>query len=491
MNHSPASRPLKNATRAFSTSASSPAAAGSSLADRRPRADGLSPPSRRRSRLVESQPPASLTRPAGAKTLVAMITAVFAMPVRAAETQGAAAAAPIAVTAEDLHRETTQPAQIEPYERTKIVAKASGYASDVRVDIGDRVREGDVLTTLWIPEMEQQRMQRIASVEDAQAAVEQARAHVASADASIGAAEASLVETSASLAMHEANTALRQSEYDRVVSLVEQRAVTETLLDEKTHALRSAEAAVAAAQAAVRTAEADVEVARAAKAQAEADANRAEAQLNIARANLRHTEILMEYAQVKAPYDGLITERQVDTGDFVRSAGTAPDMQLYTIVRDDRLRVVFDIPESQASQVKIGQPVELVVDGLKGRRFEGTVSRTSGVLDPRTRTLRAEVDIDSTGTSLRPGMYGMATLTLADSRQALLIPVEAVAHESGQPFVHLRQGDRWVRRPVELGFVGRHSVEVLSGLRQGDFISPSGPATPPGRRRPASVASAR
>lgn len=377
----------------------------------------------------------------------------------------------VAATTQDLHRETTQPAQVEPFERTEVLAKASGYANEVHADIGDRVRKGELLASLWVPEMEQQRLQRAASVEDAEAAVEQARARVASAVASVGAAEASLAETRAGLAMHEANLALRRSEYNRVASLVQQRAVTETLLDEKTHALHSAESALAAAKAGVLSAEADVDVAKAAKTQAEADANRATAQLNVAQANLRHIEILIEYSQIKAPYDGLITQRHVDTGDFVRSAGTSASNPLYTIVRDDRLRVTFDIPESQASQVQVGQAVTLVVDGLQGRQFDGVVSRTSGVLDPRTRTLRAEMDLVREGTSLRPGMYGMATLTLADSRQAILIPADAVRYSQGRPYVFRRQENGWSRGAIELGFVDRHVAEVVAGLRPNDYVA--------------------
>lgn len=330
----------------------------------------------------------------------------------AAGPQHAGGTLPEGAGAGDVRRETTQPAHVEPFERTNILAKASGFASDVRVDIGDRVAKGDVLATLWIPEMEQERQHKLAIIADAEAAIEQALARVAATAASIAAAKAAQAEAQAGLAMHEATLALATSEHDRIRSLVSQRAVTETLLDEKRHKMQSAAAALSAAKAKVQKAAAAVEVAIAVKGRDEADANRARAQRDVAREDLQHTETVMEYARITAPYDGLITHRHVDTGDFVRSAGTSETAPLYTIVRDDRLRVVFDIPESQATLVAVGQGVVLVIDGLKGQQFEGTVSRTSGVLDPKTRTLRAEMDLVGTGSPLRPGMYGMATITL-------------------------------------------------------------------------------
>jgi HlyD family secretion protein len=201
--------------------------------------------------------------------------------------------------------------------------------------------------------------------------------------------------------------------------LVANRSMNQAVLDEKLSALESAESALAVAQATVQSTEADVRVQQALELQARADLARAEAQLKVAEADLAHLQILIGYSQIIAPFDGLVIERSIDTGDFVSSAASnSPIEPLFVVDRDEKLRIVFDVPESQSSLVHIGQRASLEVDALKGRTFEGAVARTAGVLNPKTRTLRAEVELATTA-ALRPGMYGMVTIELANEAQAL------------------------------------------------------------------------
>lgn len=373
-------------------------------------------------------------------------------------------------TVDGLRRTTTQPAHIEPFERTDIHAKSSGYLSEVLVDIGDRVQKGQVIAKLWIPEMVQERAQKASLVDDARAAVEQAQAKIASASAAVGAAEANLAVARANIGADEADVAYRRAEHDRIAKLVETRAMNAAIMDEKRHWLRSAESAFEAANASEQSAAAGVTVSQAGKRQAEADLARSEAQLRVAEANLKHTEIMIDYAQIVAPYDGLITRRWVDSGDFVRSAHDVMTDPLFTIDRDDRLRVVFDIPESQSSQIRVDQPTSLVVDALKGRTFEGRVTRTAGVLDPKTRTLRAEVELESAETGLRPGMYGMITVVLADRPQAVLIPSESLRYEAGRPFVLCAANGVVERRAVTIGYSDSSTSEILSGIGPNDLV---------------------
>ncbi len=371
---------------------------------------------------------------------------------------------------ENLHRTTTQPAHVEPYERTDIFAKAAGYISQVNVDIGDRVKKGQVLAQLWIPEMDQERLQKVSLVDDARAAVEQAKASIAAAAAAVGAPGAKLDVARAAIATHEAEVAFRSAEHKRIEDLVAKRSMNEAILDEKVHKLRSAESALAGARANIQSAEANVKVAQTHQLQAEANLARAKAQLKIAEANLKQTDVLMEYARIVAPYDGLITRRLVDSGDFVQSAVSSMTDPLFTVDRDERLRIVFDVPESQSSQVHIDQPASLVVDALKGRAFEGRVTRTTGVLDPRTRTLRGEVEMNGGSTGLRPGMYGMITVVLADHPQAVLVPAQSLRFDDGKPYVYSAGNGIINKRTVSVGFVDSDRAEILDGIGPSDLV---------------------
>ena len=296
----------------------------------------------------------------------------------------------------------SQPAQVQPYEQAEILAKAAGFVSRVYVDIGDRVEKDQVLAELWIPEMEQERLVAVATVEEAAAAVLQMEAAVA-------AANAKLHEAQAGVARYQADVDLRRSEHDRITRLVSQQALNEGLLDEKRSQLKSAESALAAADAAVSSAEANIQV-------ESANLSYAQARRKLAEANLKKTEVVMSYAQIRAPFAGIVTHRNVDTGDFVASAASNRTEPLFTVYSVDRLRIVVDIPESQAPLIQLGQRATLKVDALKDKPFQGVVKRTAGVLDPRTRTLRVEAELDSPTGELRPGMFGSLTIELAPLR---------------------------------------------------------------------------
>ena len=310
----------------------------------------------------------------------------------------------------------TQPAQVQPYEQTEILAKASGFVSRVHVDIGDKVEKDQLLAELWIPEMDEERLIRVASVDEAAAAVLQMKAAIVAAESLVEAVSAKLGEAQASVAQYESDVDFRRGESNRIARLVSEKALNQGLLDEKLNQLRSAESALAAAKAAVASAEANVQVEKARVQLAQANFAHAEAQRKLAEADLKKTEVLMSYAQLRAPFAGLITHRSVDTGAFVASAVGNHSQPLFTLYRVDRLRIVVDIPESQAPLIRLGQRATLVVDALKATSFRGAVKRTTGVLDARTRTLRVEAELDSPADELRPGMFGSLTIELTPSQ---------------------------------------------------------------------------
>lgn len=308
-------------------------------------------------------------------------------------------------------RTTKQPARVEPYEHTTIYAKASGFVSKVNVDLGSRVVRGDVLAELWIPEMQQDRAQKQALVEEAQAAVGQAEAAITASEALVAAAAAKIREAKSVVLQYQADVQLHQSEYDRFTELVRSKTLEKKLEEERLYQLQSAQSALAAAEAGVASAEANERVEQARLKQARANHVLAQSRLKVAQAELKQIEILLDYAVIRAPYDGIVMERHVHTGDFAQSAASGKSAPLFSVMRADPLRIVVDVPEADAGWMRTGLLATLSVDGISGQPFPCVVQRMAEMLDPSTRTLRIELEVRGDSDGLRPGMYGAATIS--------------------------------------------------------------------------------
>ena len=199
----------------------------------------------------------------------------------------------------------------------------------------------------------------------------------------------------------------QQAEYTRVEQLVASRSVTQSLFDGATAQLRAAEAAQAAAAAVVESARAGVLQAEAKVRKSQADVVAAQARRDVAHANLARAATMLAYTEIKAPYDGVITTRNVDTGHYVQpaAAGSTP---LLVIAGTERVRIFIDIPEVEAGWVDSGEQGDAVtirVPALAGREFTCPVTRTSWALDDKNRSLRTELDCRNPDGELRPGMY--------------------------------------------------------------------------------------
>ncbi len=140
--------------------------------------------------------------------------------------------------------------------------------------------------------------------------------------------------------------------------------------------------------------------------------------------------------------------RRATTRHLPISACSARVSSLFTLVRVDPLRVITDIPESESSSVRIGQPVTLSVDALTGQQFAGRIERIAGVLEPKSRTLRVEIELTDATDALRPGMYGAAAITLADYPQALQLPAQALGRDGAGYFVMCMEDGFARKRPV-------------------------------------------
>jgi HlyD family secretion protein len=375
---------------------------------------------------------------------------------------------------EHLQRITTQTAHVEPYETADLFARVAGYLQKVHVDIGDRVKKDQVLAELWVPEMEQERVQKEALTERSQAEVGQAEAALKAAEAMVAAAKAKTEEVSSLVAKHEAVVTYHQGEYARYLQLFKDRALQKDVVDREFNQLRTAEASLTAAKAGVGTSEAGMMVEQAKLLQAQADVASAQARLKVAQADLEYAVIFLRYGKITAPYDGVITRRLVHPGAFIQSGATGKADPLLTIARVDRMRVVTEIPEADSAWVKVGQPATLKVDAARGQPLPGKVARLADALDRKSRTMQAEVELDMPTHLLRSGMYGSVTITIANYPDALLLPATALLAGGGKPAVMIVREGQAHRQEVELGYNDGVRVQVTGGLKGAEQVITEG-----------------
>jgi multidrug resistance efflux pump len=253
----------------------------------------------------------------------------------------------------DLTLRTTQPASIDAYETTPLSPKVAGYVGEVLVDIGDRVTAGQVLLRLTAPEMLDERGQKQALHQQAKAEIGQAQSKLTAAQAGVASAQARVAQAEAVVAQSAASLEQYRTEHSRISELAAARSVTQQLADESLSKLRAAEAGQQAAQAGVELARAELLESESGVPQAQADIDAAAAREQVAAADLAYVETMLGYLELKAPYDGVVSQRNVDTGHFVRasSESAAP---LLVVARTDTLRVFVDVPEAEAAFVTSG-----------------------------------------------------------------------------------------------------------------------------------------
>jgi len=368
-----------------------------------------------------------------------------------------------------LRRATTQPATVHAYYQAEVFAKVAGYLRELNVDIGDVVSEGDVLAVIDVPELAKQHARQQATIERLQADQQRAQAAAELAMAEVEASLAAREQVEAEIAKAAAQLKAYQAEYARVEELVSGKAVADRLLDEAREHLESAQAAKRAAEAALRAADSNVTVARAGLSGANADIEVARARIREAQREQEETAVRIDYATLRAPFDGIVTERNVDPGDLVRNiqdSSTALKKPLFTIAGLDRVRVRVSVPEHDAEWLSAGDPAIVRLRGLPGLPLKGAVSRAARSLDEDTRSMTVEIDLPNTDGSLLPGMFGEATITLEETAGSLSLPAPAVRHdEGGRSYVYVvGAGDAVEVVEVTTGLDDGKQVEISSGL---------------------------
>jgi RND family efflux transporter MFP subunit len=334
-------------------------------------------------------------------------------------------------------QEIVLPGNLQAFTYAPIYARTSGYLKKWYADIGTPVKAGQVLAEIDAPELDQQMRQATANLQQAQAALEQALANRQQSQAN----EEYARVTAGRWKQLAAQGVVSSQDNDQKQSLYQAQVANSQALDK----------AIAAARSNVSAQE----------------------------ANIGLLEQLQEYRIVKAPFDGVITARNTDIGALINAGNGGPAQDLFHIAAAGTLRVFVNVPEVSSRSAVPGVPAELVLAEFPGRRFRGKLIRTADSMDPATRTLLTEIDVDNTSGELRPGSYAEVHMALAGGR-ALIVPVSSVLFRSeGLRVGVVRAGNAGSSTvelvPVTLGKDFGNEVEVTSGITERDLVVESPP----------------
>jgi RND family efflux transporter MFP subunit len=314
-------------------------------------------------------------------------------------------------------------ATLEAFEDTDLFAKVSGYLSDVRVDIGDHVKAGQVLAVIDVPELKQELAEAQAQLESRKSSLEAARRQLDHNKADV-ALQAGLAKDREQLGQG------RQFISDRTLDQVH----------------------------------ANADIAKADLGVAEANRDLAANQVDLAAATVEKTKTLLTYTQIVAPFDGVVARRQVNRGDLVQAATSTRTTPLFKVQRIDTIRVFSDVPENEVLHVRVGDRATVKVFGLNGDPIVGTVTRFAYRLDPETRNMRTEIDLPNTDERLYPGLYAQVSLELDRRHDVLAVPVTAIGSDPQGTFVFTVKDDRIERKAVKVGVRDNGQAEIIEGL---------------------------
>ena len=335
---------------------------------------------------------------------------------------------------QDGQNEISLPASMQAIQEAPIYARVDGYLKIRGVDIGDHLKAGTVMAEIEAPEIDQQLAQVQASLAHAVAALAQAKA----------------TEKQAETRMQLAKVTV-----DRWKQLVVKGVVSKQDGDDKQGAYDAAVADYDAAAANVTASVADIAAQK---------------------ANVARMEQMRSFEKVVAPFDGVVTARNVDPGTLI-SAGSASDKrELFRMAKEGELRIFVNVPQSYAAAIHEGETAVIRVNEFQGRQFPGKIIRTSDSLDPSSRTLLTEIHIPNPTHILRPGMFASVKFTLDRTAKTILAPASVMLFNTGGPQVAVVQPDQTLHfQKVTPGRDYGATIELLAGVNPGDraVVNPS------------------
>jgi RND family efflux transporter MFP subunit len=376
-----------------------------------------------------------------------------------------------------IKRTTTQPGSIQAFEAVSLYAKVSGYLQNQQVDIGDLVRQGETLAEVEAPELRSAANKAKADVQKSHTMVEQAKATLVARQSDLKASRARRDHAEFAVKALQATVTLRKKQYDRIDALAKLNAIQFELVDEQAQKLESAKADELAGEKAVVAADAEVGAADAAVAEAKAALSNAEASVAVSEALLNEALAYVEFMSIKAPFNGVITNRNYFNDDFVRSAvagGNVPEISkpVLRVARRDKMRVVVELPDRDVLDAQAGNAATVTVDTLPHHKFPGTVSRTSRSEKYGSRTMRTEVDLLNPDGVLEDGMYGDVTIYLQSSDQGVTIPSSCLfgKEEDGKRSVYVVVDGQARLRKVTIGIDTGVEAQITDGLSAHDEV---------------------
>jgi HlyD family secretion protein len=381
---------------------------------------------------------------------------------------------------------TTQPGSVHAFDSAQLVAEVTGYLKKQKVDIGDRVKKGEVLAVIDVPDLEANLKRQSADVDRAQGKIKQMQARVKAAEADKKETEAEVMLAQATVKATDAYFHWRTIQYRRFVELLAEKSIDARLVDEEEDRREAALQAKNEALASVARAEAKVVAMTAKIESANADLIEARAELEVSKAQEKAAQVQVDFATIKSPYDGAISFRSKHEGDFVRSAGGGSTEPLLVVQRTDKFRVVVLVPDKDVPFVDVGDPAIVEIDNLPGQRFttqlvpgkQGpqpiTVARLAESEDPQTRLMRVEVDMyqrPPTEKQIKPGMFGNVTIIL-DQTNLLTVPSTAVFNKSanGKAEVLVVKDGRIQHRVVQFAGSNGSRTAIRAGLTADDLV---------------------
>lgn len=310
-------------------------------------------------------------------------------------------------------RASVLPGSTEAFEAANIYSRTSGYIAKRYVDIGDRVKAGDLLAEITAPELDHQ----------------------------IAQAEATLAQNQAALRQAQANMEIANVTWGRDNKLLDQGWITRQQGDQERLTLQAQQAAVAVAQANIAAQHAQLMVLNQRKA----------------------------YQRVVAPFDGIVTQRNIDNGSLV-SADATGGTSMFTLMHSDVMRIQLYVPQDQAFGLQPGVEGTVRVPEMPGVTFRGTVTRVASALQPGTRTLLTEIDVANPEGILTPGTYCEVELQIPRKTQSLIVPSEAVIfNRKGLSVAVVENGAVHIHKIVEVRDLGT-TIEVSDGVKDGDQV---------------------
>ncbi|MCA9128144.1 MAG: efflux RND transporter periplasmic adaptor subunit [Planctomycetales bacterium] len=379
----------------------------------------------------------------------------------------------VSVTQTEVIRTSRQPATVHAFFESEVRAKVFGYVEEITADIGDVVQLGQRLARVAVPELDQQSKTLQAEIELLAAEERVSQAGVELADAALRAAHAKLQQATSERASVEAALAAAEAEFSRTEDMVNRGSLQNRVLDEVRKKRDSQLATKDAILSAVAASEAEVGVAQAQKAAAEARKQSAIAKTRVARSELEQLDVTLSFANVTAPFDGVVTQRQVELGDLIEGRAERGSQPLFVISRVDKVRVRIPVPEKDAPFVQPGDSITVTLPSFASApAIQASVTRCSGSLDPHTRTMVVEAEIDNPQGQLIPGMFGDAIIEMETKVAAAMLPSRAVRFDaSGKAYVYVVDSSNRVQQSeVIAGLDTGNEIEILSGVRPGDRV---------------------